>query len=389
MHIRESKIGGLPVGTSAVAEEGSIPVSTLEHPAAVALASRHVLELPRWPVRVLLAGGALYLFVLGLQLLKSGARVVPLWMTAISAAGPLNALGAGWLLAYLALSGSPIAATALGLLGGGGLSSSETLAMIYGSRFGAAFIVLLLGALYLLRNHSQKAGIYVGVLALMVTASVYVPALLLGFGIHKLGWLDGVGIGGGATLVNGVDRFVGPVVQGVKVLLPSWAVLALGLGVLLGSFPVFDRALPQVNGHHPLAERVVKVMQRPLAFFVLGLVVSLLTLSVSVALGLLVPLVVRGIVNWRQVVPYIMGANIGTLADTLLASLMVGTPEAFPVVLTVVVSVALVSVAILALGFRRYNTLVLAVADRVASGGRPLVIFAGVMTLVPLALVLI
>ena len=48
--------------------------------------------------------------------------------------------------------------------------------------------------------------------------------------------------------------------------------------------------------------------------FALGCLAALLTLSVSVALTLLVPLAAKGYVDRREAMPYIMGANITTLA---------------------------------------------------------------------------
>src|SRR5512141_531808 len=60
----------------------------------------------------------LFLFVLALQIIKSGARsLVPL-LDGLQVSGPLNAVGFGWLLAYGALSGSPVAAIGVTLLAG-------------------------------------------------------------------------------------------------------------------------------------------------------------------------------------------------------------------------------------------------------------------------------
>jgi sodium-dependent phosphate cotransporter len=138
---------------------------------------------------------ALFLFVLAIQLMKEGAKALaptlsdsPLFSNAVST------LGAGWLGAYIVLSGSPIAAVALSLYVGGAATKLQTFTMLSGSRLGASFVVLLVGFLYSLRNRGRNRGesIGMGVLALSLTAVVYVPGMLLGYGILKSGMLDGI-----------------------------------------------------------------------------------------------------------------------------------------------------------------------------------------------------
>ena len=64
--------------------------------------------------------------------------------------------------------------------------------------------------------------------------------------------------------------------------------------------------------------------------FAVGCGVALLTLSVSVALTVLVPLVAKGYLKKEDTLPYIAGANITTLADTLVAAILLGNPDRLP-----------------------------------------------------------
>jgi hypothetical protein len=64
--------------------------------------------------------------------------------------------GDGWLGAYLVLSGSPVAATAISLFGAGTTSVLQTFTMLSGSRLGASFIVLR-PASYAMRNPRRDA----------------------------------------------------------------------------------------------------------------------------------------------------------------------------------------------------------------------------------------
>jgi len=86
---------------------------------------------------------AMFLFILAIQLMKAGAAAVgPTIQGQFPFANGLSTMGTGWLGAYLVLSGSPVAATAISLFGAGTTSVLQTFTMLSGSRLGASFIVL-------------------------------------------------------------------------------------------------------------------------------------------------------------------------------------------------------------------------------------------------------
>jgi sodium-dependent phosphate cotransporter len=85
--------------------------------------------------------------------------------------------------------------------------------------------------------------------------------------------------------------------------------------------------------------------------FGLGCAVALVTMSVSVALTILVPLVAKNVVRREYVLPYIMGANITTLGDTMLAAFALDSPAAVRVVLAEVIAAGTISVLLLAFAY--------------------------------------
>ncbi|MDX1385483.1 MAG: hypothetical protein R3190_17660, partial [Thermoanaerobaculia bacterium] len=145
---------------------------------AHALASVRAVRRRRLRVAVTVLA-ALYLFALALQLLASGAGGVATLFDRLALEGSTNLIGAAWLAAYGALSGSPVAALALSLLDGGAIEPGGALAMIAGSRLGASLIVLLVALAAWLRGRRGPDAIFVGVVAMLVTFALYVPALLL------------------------------------------------------------------------------------------------------------------------------------------------------------------------------------------------------------------
>ena len=122
--------------------------------------------------------------------------------------------------------------------------------------------------------------------------------------------------------------------------------------------------------------------------FLLGCLAALLTLSVSVAITVLVPLAAKGYIDREEAMPYIMGANITTLADTLVAAMILGRPEGVQVVLAEAISVALVTVAILLFAYRPLRRMIMALDEWVVGSGRRMAAFVAGLFLLPGVLLL-
>ncbi len=327
---------------------------------------------------------ALFLFVLAIQLMKEGAKALapaltdsPLFSNAFST------LGAGWLGAYIVLSGSPVAAVALSLYVGGATTELQTFTMLSGSRLGASFVVLLVGFLYAVRNRgrNRSESIGMGVLALSLTAIVYVPGMLIGYWILKAGILDPIQVSASKDVLSLIDYVWGPALE-LLTRLPGWSLLPLGLGIVLISFRFLDRVLPQLDGERH-ASRRVEWLKRPWPMFALGCVVATITLSVSVALTVLVPLASRGYVKREESIPYIMGANITTLADTLVAAMVLGNDVAVHIVLAEAIGVSIVSLVYLAFLYGPLKSGIMALDDWVVTSNRRLWLFVAVLFVLP------
>jgi sodium-dependent phosphate cotransporter len=340
--------------------------------------------------RLILFVVSLALFVVALELMKSGAGgAATLLERYLDIDNVPNALGFGWFATYLVLSGSPVAAVSVAFLATGALQQLPAYAMITGSRLGASFIVLFIGFVYVLRGQERRTGLAMGLLALVVTAAVYLPALVIGILLLEYGLLDAVQLSQGAALGSILDRALQPISQWLSSFLPGWAVMLAGLGVLWVSFYLFDRVLPELDLEHSRFGRAAHLVYRPLVMFLLGGVLTLLTLSVSLSLSLLVPLSARGYVRRENAIPYIMGANITTFVDTLLATVVLGSSDALTVVLANMLSVTVLSLLILILFSNHYQRAVLGLVKWTLASNRNLALFIFTILVVPLVLMLI
>ena len=341
---------------------------------------------------------SLFLFVLAIQLLKSGAKVlVPLIRDGLAVQNAWNALGFGWLFAYLVLSGSPVAATTLTFFDAGAVDKLGAFAMIAGSRFGASFIVLALGFVYALRGHERKGSMAMGLLSLIVTFTVYVPALFVGYWLLQWGVLDRLHPAAGGELVSVMDVLFDPAVDFINQTLTSFlpnsgaqlVMFGLGFGALWYSLNLIDHSLPNFKLQEGGFGGMARLLYRPMITFLLGAGITSITMSVSVSLSLLVPLSARGYIRRENVIPYIMGANITTFIDTLVAALLITNPGAFTVVLIEMVSVAIVSLLILLFAFSYYERGILRLVEVIGESNRNMAVFLFIIFGIPIALMFV
>jgi solute carrier family 34 (sodium-dependent phosphate cotransporter) len=341
--------------------------------------------------KLLLFLPAMYLFILAVQIMKTGAAAIgPDIQGQFPFANGISTLGFGWLGAYFVLSGSPVAATAISLFGAGTLTKLQTFTMLSGSRLGASFIVLLTGFLYAARNRqdpNRGEPIGMGIQAMTMTALVYLPGMMIGYGIIRSGLLDGLNLHASGKLEAAMSVVWGPIVDAIEGVVPEALMFLVGLLVILASFKVLDHVLPQVSSDTTASKRA-SWMRRPWTMFALGCIVATLTLSVSVALTVLIPLAVKGYVRRDEALPYIMGANITTLADTLVVAMLQRDPVAAQIVLAEAIGVTIVSLAILAFWYQPVKRGVIRLDDYFVGSTRRLAIFVGILFVLPVSFLL-
>lgn len=334
--------------------------------------------------KMLVFTASILLFALGIVLMKDGARsLAPLIEGWLDLRRPLPSLAAGWLASMIIMSGSPIAAVALALLDSGLMTATSAFTMIMGSRFGASFIVLCVGFIYALRGRSLLNSLSMGLLSFAITISLHVIGLVPGIWLLQTDWLTRVPRPRGVAVTSVVDLLFEPVRLTLSGFVPQWSFFGIGFLFIMLSFALLDRALPTESLKAAHFDQIAQFVYRPSVMFLLGAVVTLISMSVSLSVSILVPLSDRGIIRRENVIPYIMGANITTFVDTLLASLLMETPQAFDVVLAEMVSVGVAALFILVFAFRPYEVAMETFVEWVTAHPSRVVLFLVVLFAVP------
>ncbi len=327
---------------------GPRPSSPPQHPL------KRVATALSWTARLLFA---LFLFVGALQLMRVGASSLDILQPGgFLVRNPGSTLGLGWLGSLLVLSGSPIAATSLTLVAAGEqvaegaqrFSEMQGFAMLTGSRLGAAFVVLLTAVIYALRGGDgrRKAPLSTAVMALCTTAAIYIPSALIGAALLNWGPFASIDLQFPGQFADLIGLVYGPLLERLENF-PAALLFLGGLGVLLISFKAIDTVLPQMDEGRMEGPRAAWLKQK-WPMFGIGCAVALITMSVSVALTILVPLVAKGYAKRENILPYIMGANITTLGDTMLASFALRSPGAVRIVLAQIIATTILSIIMLA-----------------------------------------
>lgn len=297
-----------------------------------------------WALKFLLA---LFLFIGALQVMKEGAAGLSILSHDGLAKNAGATLGLGWIGALFVLSGSPIAASALALVKADTITEVEGFTMLTGSRLGAAFVVLLVAVIAALRSAEGKrmAPVSTAVMALSTTALIYIPGAVAGFFLLEWGPFHSLDLQFPAQFGDLIDFVYGDLLA----LVETWSAPLLflaGLALLLVAFKLIDSVVPEL-GDEAIESSRLSWLRKKWPMFGLGCLVALVAMSVSVALTVLVPLVAKGYVKREDILPYIMGANITTLGDTLLAAFLLHSPASVRIVLAGIIGTTIVSVILL------------------------------------------
>jgi len=296
--------------------------------------------------------------------------------------------GLGWVGALVVLSGGPVIATGLTLVAAASITEVQGFTMMTGARLGAAFVVLVVAVIYALRGGSghRYKPVSTAIIALSTTAVTYTPAAVVGLFLLRFPAFQEIIVSSPRQFTNLVDAVYGGLLDYIGAW-PPLLVFVGGLALLVLSFRFVDAVIPDLSGES-LGRRWGAWLTQKWPMFILGCLVAIVTMSVSVALTLLVPLVAKKGVRREHIVPYIMGANIGTLGDSLFLALALDSPGAVRIVVAGIITTAAMSVLILAFFYARLNSLIFEIQARVMRTRKRVAAFTASLFLVPLVIVI-
>jgi Na+/phosphate symporter len=117
--------------------------------------------------------------------------------------------------------------------------------------------------------------------------------------------------------------------------------------------------------------------------FMAGFVITALTMSMSISVGILLPLYMRKIINKKMLIAYILWANVSTLFDTLFLGMMAKSILGIKVIIAFLIAV-IAAVIFLMLTFNIYHRCISYITDKILSNRLLFFIFTIIIMFSPI-----
>ena len=312
--------------------------------------------------RFLLASGSIILFIFGLQLLGESTQAVADVLQGLVKSlitGDLSALGAGWFLAYLVLNGATSAAVGIAFLKSALIEPIASFMFISGSRLGAAFIVVFIGLLEYIqgKNDDIRDSCSIGVLQFLTTYIVYIPATIIGYIGLKTLELSFLEVMPPSAFNYGLDLIFGPFTSFLSGLMPAPLLFLSSILLLIVSLQLFDRSFKGLSEEKFRSKYLRFQLSNKWVSFGLGASITLLTTSVALSVGIIVPMYNRGYFKRKEIIPYLMGANLTTMISSIMAAAVIESALAMKMALTLTIAVLITTIIVLIYYNKAYRLL--------------------------------
>ncbi len=339
------------------------------------------------------AVGAISLFIMALQLLStSTGDLTPLLEQSLKPFlnNDLNTLGAGWLTAYFTLNGTTGAAIGLSLFNSSIITASQLLTMLSGSRLAAAFVVILIGVLEYFQGKADsiKDSTSIGMICFLIAYTIYTPAILISYYFSKNFSTEFLELSGPMFLQNSLLSVFTPITNTIASITGPGLGFFTAIALLIVSLRIFGLAFNGLNAESLRGNYLQYLMGSKWIAFATGSILTLLTTSVSLSLGIIVPLYNEGFIKRQEIIPYIMGANLATMISFVISAMIVGTKQGMAQVLVLTGGIAIVT-AVALVFYDQYFKMLQKAFDTLVTRTPVMIAFIVTLVVVPLAALLI
>jgi len=299
------------------------------------MSSNPLARLPT-PVKVLLVAATLYLFLVGIGAMSASFKLMGKDYTEQllgSHGGPLVSLFIGILATTLVQSSSTTTSIVVGMVAAGVIPFHSAVYMVMGANVGTTVTNTIVSIGHITRTAEYERAFAAATVHDFFNMLVLIVLFPLEVATGVLDWMalsasDLFVNAGGTNLANPIKAATKPTIGLLKDAAESLAggsagVVLLVFAILLTFGMIFSlvKLLKSI-----MVARIENLFDRVLfrsahSALVFGLLLTVFVQSSSITTSLAIPLVGAGVLTIAQVMPYTMGANIGTTVTALMASL--------------------------------------------------------------------
>ena len=340
--------------------------------------------------------GALYFFVSAIVLIKSSASIMGTALAQkiiLLIRDTTSAVFAGWISTALIHSSGAFDSIVVTFVSSNVMPLSLAVASIIGAELGTTVTPFLLSVWERIKGQGEfEASFNVTmshVLYNLSTLAIFYP-LELFFGLFTSIANTGSQIFVKATWLNAVPDIldvVTPWIDPLLDLIPTWTGLIIGAIMLVLALGAVEKYMTATFSMPRSWNLIRSTFMRPKRAFIAGFLFTLLVPSTTVMVSLLVPLASSGVIQADYyVLPYILGANIGTVFDVMIAALATGNPISLGVWL-VHLSINLIGAILFVPILNPFAGIVRKVSHLVSVSPRTTLIIAIIFHLIPASII--
>jgi sodium-dependent phosphate cotransporter len=284
---------------------------------------------------------SIYFFISAIVLIKNSAKIIGedlAEMIVLLIRDTTSAVFAGWVSTSLLHSSGAFDSIICAFTSSGVMPLSLSVAAIIGAEIGTTVTPFLISVLERMKQRGDAGAAFnvtmSHVLYNLFTLVLFYP-LELFFGFFsriaywgtrqfiKITWLNKV-----PDLLDSITPWVKPF---INVIGPRGSLIMGGILLLLALGAV-EKYMTEIFSMPRSWNLIRSTFSKPKRAFIAGFLFTVLVPSTTVMVSLLVPLAASGIFKAEYyILPYILGANIGTVFDVMIAAMATGDPIALGV----------------------------------------------------------
>jgi len=284
---------------------------------------------------------ALYFFVSAIMLIKESAKAIGGFLTTnIVSVIRDTTSGAfvGWIGTALVHSSGAFDSIIVTFTSTGIMPITIGVATIIGAELGTTVTPFLISIFNQVRGGKrQSAAFNVTVSHVLYNLVTFVLFFILEL---MFGLFSKIAISGGMIFIKApwlstvpdLLEIITPWIPIILNFLPPWVGLILGGVILVGALAGVEKYMTEIFSMPRSWNLIRATLTKPVRAFFAGLLFTMLVPSTTVMVSLLVPLASSGVISAEYyILPYILGANIGTVFDVMVAAMATGDPFAMGV----------------------------------------------------------
>jgi sodium-dependent phosphate cotransporter len=339
---------------------------------------------------------ALYFFISGIILIKSSAVIMGESLAekiVLLIKDTTSGVFAGWIATALLHSSGAFDSIVVAFTSSGAMPLSLAVATIIGAEMGTSVTPFLISVLSRMRKGTRLMASFnvtmSHVLYNLFTLLIFYPMEQLFGTFTNIAWRGSYIFVRAAWLraIPDLLEVITPWVDPLLLNIPTWTGILLGGGMLVAALWGIEKFMTAIFSLPRSWNLIKATFTKPLRAFVAGFLFTVLVPSTTVMVSLLVPLAGSGVILADYyILPYILGANIGTVFDVMIAALATGDPISLGVWL-VHLSINLIGALIFFPLLKPFSRLVRWTAGKIADSPLLTLVIAVIFHAVPILIV--